>query len=226
MLRPIPPSPSTEFFEAIAHRYDHAYALPTSVSRERMPRVLAELPPRARILDLGIGTGRELPALLDAGHSVTGVDASPTMLARCATRARKVPLILADFWLPLSFDDGSFDAVIALHGTLAHPPDAGAIARLAREALRVLARGGLFLVEVPSPGWLDVVERGDATAEEMRAVRTGPDTYRHEDLKAGVAIEARVLSEQSWKHELEGLFAVTVQPVTEVEQLVVARAFS
>ena len=70
-----------EFFDAIARRYDRAYALSGRASRERLARVVGLLEGRRRVLVLGIGTGRELPALLDAGHEVTGIDVSERMVA-------------------------------------------------------------------------------------------------------------------------------------------------
>ena len=110
---PVKISAAEAFFDAIAGRYERVYALSSTESRRRMDRVLGDLPPPpARILDLGVGTGRELTALLDAGHLPTGVDASRAMLERCARRARPVPLVHADFWAtPLPFAAGSFEAV-------------------------------------------------------------------------------------------------------------------
>jgi SAM-dependent methyltransferase len=212
------------FFEAIVGRYDRVYALPAGESRRRMDRVLRELPRApARVLDLGVGTGRELTALLDAGHTPTGLDASPSMLARCSHRARPVPLVCADFWsAPLPFGDGSFDAVVALHGTLAHPPDASAPRRLVRELGRLVRKGGVFVAEVPSPGWLDRL--GDAAGDgERRALRTGSRTCIVEDLVVGVSIEAHVLDEREWREALAPDWNGTALALGEVEWIVVAR---
>ena len=76
------------FFDAIARRYDRAYGLSGEVSRARLARVVRELHGRERVLVLGIGTGRELPALLDAGHEPTGIDISPGMIEVCNERSR------------------------------------------------------------------------------------------------------------------------------------------
>lgn len=112
-----------EFFDAIAHRYDREFVLDAVTTRTRMSRLTRELASGASVLDLGVGTGRELPALLDAGLQVTGLDASSRMLEICARRARTIPLVCANFFDGLPFPDASFDAVLALHGTLSHPPD-------------------------------------------------------------------------------------------------------
>jgi SAM-dependent methyltransferase len=210
------------FFDAIAGRYERAYALAPEASRARMERVLRALPPApARVLDLGVGTGRELSALLDAGYAPTGVDISRAMLERCARRARPVPLVRADFWaVPLPFDDGAFDAVVALHGTLAHPPDPDAIARLGRELARAVRSGGRFVAEVPSLAWLDHL--ADVPQADRRARRTGPRTCVYEDLVTGASIAATLLAEAEWIDTLAPEWRATVESFDELEWLVVA----
>ena len=213
---------AARFFDAIAGRYERSYALSADQSRLRMPRVLCELPkPPARVLDLGVGTGRELTALLDAGYTPTGVDVSDEMLERCARRARPVALVRADFWEPLPFPPGSFDSAVALHGSLAHPPDDGALARLARDLARVVRPAGTWITEAPSPAWLD---RLDALPQrgERSVRRTGPQTCIYEDLVVGASVEARVLSEAQWIAALGGDWAVRIDPFSELEWLVVA----
>jgi SAM-dependent methyltransferase len=217
-------SAAEAFFDAIAGRYERAYALPSAESRRRMTRVLAALPPApARVLDLGVGTGRELSALLDAGYAPTGLDASQAMLERCARRARPVPLVRADFWrAPLPFEGASFDAAVALHGTLAHPPDGLAVGRLARELARVVRTGGLFVVEVPSPAWLDRLA-GFAAEADRSVRRTGPKTCVYEDLVAGVSIEATLLDEADWRAALAPDWRPRFESIDELELLVVAQ---
>jgi SAM-dependent methyltransferase len=216
---------STRFFDAIASRYDRVYALPAGESRRRMVRVLRELPaPPARVLDLGVGTGRELPALLDAGYEPTGVDTSPAMLDRCARRSRPIPLVQADFWRPpMPFDAGSFDAVVALHGTLAHPPDDGAVARLALELGRVVPPGGVFLAEVPSTRWLDALATEPAADADRVVYRTGPRACRFEDRVVGARIDARVLDEREWCDALAPAWSARIEGMDDFEWLVVAR---
>ena len=218
-------TPAEAFFDAIAGRYERAYALPSAESRRRMVRVLAALPPPpARVLDLGVGTGRELSALLDAGYAPTGLDASSAMLSRCGLRARPVPLVRADFWVaPLPFDDGAFDAVVALHGTLAHPPDDAAIGRLARELARVVRSDGVFVIEVPSPTWLE--RSSDALLlADRRVRRMSPRRCVYEDLVTGASIEATLLDEAEWRGALAPAWDARVEAIDAVEWLVVARA--
>lgn len=209
------------FFEAIAPRYDRVYAMPRDASRERMAKVLAELAPASRVLDLGVGTGRELGALLDAGHAPIGLDFSAEMLALCNRRARPIPTVLASFWAPLPFAAASFDAVIALHGTLAHPPDDAALLALGAELARVLVPGGRFLAETPSHAWLDTL--GQDVEEGRRARRTGADRFVYEDVVTGASIDARVLGDDAWAAALGPALVVEVRPVSAFERLVVGR---
>ncbi|MCL2449034.1 MAG: class I SAM-dependent methyltransferase [Polyangiaceae bacterium] len=215
---------SGRFFEAIAGRYDRVYALSADESRRRMARVVQGLPPApARVLDLGVGTGRELTALLDAGYAPTGVDVSPAMLARCARRARPVPLFEADFWqLPLPFDDGSFDAALALHGTLAHPPDDGAMARLAQDLARVVRPGGIFLAEIPSLQWLHALPPAPPPAGDRPVHRTGERTCRLEDRVVDAHVDARLLGEADWHAALSPAWHARIEAIDELEWLVIA----
>jgi SAM-dependent methyltransferase len=218
------PADPTAFFDAVAARYDRAYAPTGEESRRRMRRVLDVLPPRPlRILDLGVGTGRELSSLIDAGHMPTGLDASEAMLARCARRARAIPLVRADFWQPpLPFDAESFDAVVALHGTLAHPPGSHAVTRLAAELARVTAPGGWLVAEVASPGWLEKL----TTALEVDGRRVRPIGGKScviEDLVVGVAVEALLLEPAQWIESLRPAWEAEIRPVDASEALVVAR---
>lgn len=203
------------FFDAIARRYDRDYALSGAVSRERLARVVNELAGRKRVLVLGIGTGRELPALLDAGHEPVGVDVSPAMIAKCNERARTVRIVEADFYAPLPFADASFDAAIALHGTLAHPPREGAHADLARELARVLVPGGVLVAEVPAAEGL----------AKLGVVTTGAGTFVHRDEATGATITGVALTADGWREAFSAALDVRIEPLGEVEHLVVAVPF-
>jgi ubiquinone/menaquinone biosynthesis C-methylase UbiE len=78
-----------------------------------------------RVLDVGTGTGRAAIALAKAGAVVTGVDASPDMLAVAERRAREEGAAVT--FAPgdahrLDFPDRQFDAVVCLR-VLMHTPD-------------------------------------------------------------------------------------------------------
>ncbi len=98
--------------------------------------------PTVRILEVGIGTGANLPYLADAlppdrDIAVWGVDLSRTMLARCASRARTagldVHLAVADAHA-LPFADGAFDCVFHVGGIGSYRDPGAALAEMARVA--------------------------------------------------------------------------------------------
>jgi ubiquinone/menaquinone biosynthesis C-methylase UbiE/uncharacterized protein YbaR (Trm112 family) len=118
---------------------------------------LASLQPRPdgqplRILEIGVGTGANLPLIrreLPRGLAVEvwGLDLSPGMMAECRKRLRREPLpgirlLLGDVHT-LPFPDHTFDRVLEVGGTAGfrEPP------RALREMLRV-ARPGARLVVV------------------------------------------------------------------------------
>jgi SAM-dependent methyltransferase len=90
-------------------------------------------------LDLGCGTGIAIPALLERGWCVVGVDLSGDQLRLAQQRVGKSGawLVTADA-TALPFANGAFDAVVSLltHTDLDNPEAAFA------EAARVLRRGG------------------------------------------------------------------------------------
>ncbi len=190
---------SRRFFDAIASRYDRVFAREPRDLREHVARVLRALPPEpCDVLDLGVGTGAELPQLLDAGHRVVGVDVSDEMLALCNKRSRPIRCVRADFWEPLPFEDATFDAAIALFGSLAHAPSAEAIPRLAREASRVLRPRGVFFAEVPTAAW--------AAAHPS-----------FEDEKTGARIEITAIPADAWRAAFSGFSVTTTEREGELE---------
>jgi SAM-dependent methyltransferase len=198
------------FFDAIARRYDRDFALRGDVSRERLAAMLEAVEGKRRVLALGIGTGRELPALLDAGHEVTGLELSAAMIAECNKRSRTVPIVQADFYERLPFSDGSFDAAIALHGTLAHPPNEGAHRALASELARVLAPGGAFYAEVPAAEGLT----------KLGVAMTGARSFVHRDEASGIEVAGVALMKEEWREAFDAL-GVRVESRGDVEHVII-----
>lgn len=80
--------PAAAVFDALGAEYERAFAA-SAAHRESLERLLADLAPGSRVLDVGSGTGRPTArTLADAGHRVLGVDVSPVMTALAA---RQVP---------------------------------------------------------------------------------------------------------------------------------------
>ncbi|MCI4680218.1 class I SAM-dependent methyltransferase [Rhodoblastus acidophilus] len=88
------------------------------------------------ILDVGVGTGLELP-MFDAKVSVVGVDLSEPMLRRAQTRAAREKLLqVAGLCVMdatrLAFPSGAFDSVVAPYVLTVVPDPAATLDELAR----------------------------------------------------------------------------------------------
>lgn len=124
---------------------------------------LLELQPGQRVLDLGCGTGLNLP-LLDAAigpsGSIVGVDLSGSMLARAHARVRShgwnhVCLVQANAAtadLRAIFRDGGYDAIVATY-TLSVIVDAESAWRNALAAARPGARVAVADLALPQGRW-------------------------------------------------------------------------
>jgi ubiquinone/menaquinone biosynthesis C-methylase UbiE len=132
-----------ERYQRIAWAYD-LLDLPFEYGRYRKirPQMFDGL--SGRILDAGVGTGRNFP-FYPPSSEVVGIDLSPAMLARAKRRqgAAAAPVQLRQMDVTrLEFPDGSFDAAVAtfLFCTL---PDELQVAAM-RELKRVVKPGGII----------------------------------------------------------------------------------
>ena len=123
-------------YDGFADWYDENLAPYIEAAGKDLITLLGSGP--GRCLDLGCGTGVNLPRLTDAGWSLVGVDLSADQLRRARERAPAgVELVQADATAP-PFADASFDAVAC---ALLHT-DVDDFAAVCREAFRVLTGGG------------------------------------------------------------------------------------
>ncbi len=120
--------------------------------RYRLAETLSGLKGK-KILDIGCGKGYLL-ALPDASNEKHGVDISSESIAEARSRNPRAHLQPANM-LNLPFVDGSFD-VVYLANTLPHADFSMVGERTAdqrkaiAEAVRVLKKGGLFLLTTPN----------------------------------------------------------------------------
>jgi ubiquinone/menaquinone biosynthesis C-methylase UbiE len=124
-----------ETYERIARLYD-LLDLPFEYGRYRRIRPLLFSGLSGRVLDAGVGTGRNMP-FYPRGAEMVGIDLSPAMLARAERRRAaldaKVDLRRMDV-TRLDFPDASFDAAVAtfLFCVLPEELQAPAMAELGR----------------------------------------------------------------------------------------------
>jgi SAM-dependent methyltransferase len=105
------------------------------------------LPPGARILDAGCGSGRNMLELARLG-AVTGVELSGTSVG--LARARGAGEVLQGSVLQMPFQGESFDLAVCLDVIEHLDDDLAAL----RELRRVVAPAGWLLVTVPAYQWL------------------------------------------------------------------------
>jgi ubiquinone/menaquinone biosynthesis C-methylase UbiE len=129
-------------FDRAASYYDRTRSIADASMRQLIPLLVAELSGRARVLEVGIGTGRFALPLAREGVPITGIDISREMLARLRENAdgSPPPLVVADA-TRLPFRAGTFDAAIAAHVLHLVPGWREAVA----EIVRVLEPGGLLV---------------------------------------------------------------------------------
>lgn len=134
---------AAEVFDALGHDYETAFAGLTA-QRDELDWLVGELPERARVLDVGCGTGRPTAELLvAAGCDVTGVDVSPRMIDIARAQVPGARFEIADL-RTVTCSAGRWDAVVAFFPLL-QLTRAEIDAALARFA-DWLAPGGIFLM--------------------------------------------------------------------------------
>ncbi len=143
--------PNWQKYQRVALFYD-LLDLPFEVSRYRRIRPLLFAGLSGRILEAGVGTGRNFP-FYPPGARVVAIDFSPAMLSRAERRlslaAAPVELRQMDV-TRLDFPDRSFDAAVATF-LFCVLPDALQVPAL-KELRRVLAPGGeIRLLEYVRP---------------------------------------------------------------------------
>jgi SAM-dependent methyltransferase len=115
----VPSEQNVPAFDLIGKRYDESF-VERDVQLAEGAWLIQQLPPGARVLDLGCGSG--LPTakqLLDAGVEVVGVDESPVMLQLAEQQAPGARYLHQDL---RDVDNlGEFDAVVAFFALLMLP---------------------------------------------------------------------------------------------------------
>ena len=194
----------SKIYADFSHFYDKIFE---RVFFPRIARVLASLkiPPGARVLELGVGTGLSLSAY-PPHCSVMGIDLAQDMLDQAAEKIadsgwRNITLQQMDAQ-NLEFPSNSFDYVTAFH-VVSVVPDAQ---RLMAEARRVCRPGGKLVIinhfrsERPLIG--NIVDLADPLTRKL-GWRT---TLKLDEMLDG----APVLIEQKFKTSPRSLFTVVI----------------
>lgn len=172
-------SPDSLIFDRFARFYDGDYR-DYADDIEAVAMLAAEW--GEPLLELGCGTGRVLLPLAAAGHTITGIDISPALLAHAAQKldqqgCRSAQLVEADL---RTFDLPHHDFAFAfcVSNTLMHLTTADDQLAALRNAARHLRPGGRLLLDLFNPdlprllavdGLMELADRwqDDATGAEV-----------------------------------------------------------
>lgn len=147
-VTPQDPPPAAALFDALGADYEKAFAHAPG-HRAALEWLTERLPPSARCLDVGSGTGRPTAATLAAaGHSVLGVDVSPVMVDLASRQVPEAEFRCADI-RRLALEDASFDAVCVFFSLL-QMTRAEQTALLSRLSGALRPGGHLVLATVPA----------------------------------------------------------------------------
>lgn len=100
------------------------------------------------VLDLGCGRGEWLQLMREMGIKASGVDQNAARIAEARDAGLNVQVMEARLALQAAKDDSL--SVVSAHHLVEHISFTD-VAWIAREALRVLAPGGLLIFEIPNP---------------------------------------------------------------------------
>jgi phosphatidylethanolamine/phosphatidyl-N-methylethanolamine N-methyltransferase len=196
------PHESRLYYE-FSHLYDLIFR---RVFYPRIARVIRSLdiPPGARVLEIGVGTGLSLDAY-PSHCQVTGVDLAPDMLERAQDKVnrngwRHITLEQGDA-LDLKFEDNSFDYVMAFH-VISVVPDP---ARMMAEARRVCRPGGVLTI-------INHFRTSNPTlARVQRTIDPLTRWLGWTTLILGEVVDRRTLHvERLWKTSRRSLFTIVV----------------
>jgi len=134
----------SKIYSEFAPLYDKIFG---KIFYSRLERVIEdlEIPPGAKVLEVGAGTGTSFPAY-PTHCEVTGIDLAPDMLARARQKIEDHGWthlrVLEMNALSLDFPDNTFDYVMAFHVVTVVPDPI----RMISEAKRVCKPGGSIVI--------------------------------------------------------------------------------
>lgn len=134
-------------YNDLSNFYDVVFA----VSEAELAFVSASLPPEARLLDVGCGTGNKTVVFAKNAQSVVGIDPDESMIDR-AKRHNGSDNILYRVGgmevLATSFAPEAFSAVTCLGNTLVHLTDTVSIQKALSDMFVLLCEGGVFMGQI------------------------------------------------------------------------------
>jgi phosphatidylethanolamine/phosphatidyl-N-methylethanolamine N-methyltransferase len=193
----------SKLYYEFSHLYDKLF---TRVFYPRIERVIQSLkiPPGARVLEVGVGTGLSFTAY-PAHCQVTGIDLAPDMLEQAQEKIdhngwRHLQVMEMDA-LNLKFADDSFDYVMAFH-VVSVVPDA---TRLMQEMLRVSKPGATLVIINHFRSRNRLLSALDRLTEPITR-RLGWHTLSQDEILTDVPLDVQ----RSYKNSPRSLFTIVI----------------
>jgi SAM-dependent methyltransferase len=177
---------------------------------------------RARVLELGTGTGRIAVPVVRAGANLVGIDRSEPMLARARrrfARARfqgRAALVRGDIRaLPFRARPG-FDLVMAPYGMLQSLTRERDLTATLESVRRVLRRDGLFGIDlVPDlPRWSEYSRRKSLAGSKGRGAHVTLVESVRQDRRRGVTVFDQEYVERRGRHRRVHRFSLTFRTLS------------
>jgi len=172
-------------WEAVAGRF---MAQRSSIGADTVRAWSRALPSRASVLDLGCGAGVPISeALMDAGCEVSGVDASPSLVAEFRRRFPEAPVVCEPVE-ESGFFARSYDGIVAIGLLFLLQP--GVQRAVIHRVAAALKPGGRFLFTAPvqASAWADLLTG-------RRSVSLGREAYRRTLRSAGLEVIGEYVDE-------------------------------
>ncbi len=201
------PRDSAAAYDVIAGFYERYWSggLSARLWAIAAPLLLPRVAPGGHVLDVGCGTGVAAAALLAAGFRVTGVDASPAMLAHARRRAPRARFVAADL-RRARLPGAAFDGAVALGEVVNHLLTPHDLARALGGVARALRPGAAFVFDVVTEAafvahwWGQTYETREADAA-FAACGTYDATTRLARMQVEVARPTGPAADAAWQAE-------------------------
>jgi ubiquinone/menaquinone biosynthesis C-methylase UbiE len=163
--------------------------------------LLARLPERGHVLDLGCGCGVPVARRLTAaGHQVTGVDISDVQIERARSLVPDATFIRANA-TALDLPPATFDAVVCLYALIHMPLDRQP--RLLHDIARWLRPGGWLLATTGQDAWTGTQDNWLGGPATMWWSHTDAAAYRSWLRQSGLQVtDQRFIPEGDSGHAL------------------------
>lgn len=143
------PTPKESLFARSAYDYfgeGYMRTYPDDLSKfgPMVDEFIAQLPPKAKVLDVGCGNGAYVAYLLDKGFDAVGLDISETMLKQAERSVPQDRLLHMDMHFLEEIKSATYDGLISITSLVY--TSRGSMLKVLEELKRILKPGGLMLL--------------------------------------------------------------------------------